>query len=115
MTAAVTSSAIWVHAPARRLTAVCVVPPPPGIAPRNAPPALANPVASSSRFACGVGSSFRANARPAAMVSVKLIRAMPSAPGQSFPASERAGTVREGSPCGMWPTRATPCACRLSR
>ena len=44
--AAVTSSASCVRAPARRLTAVCVVPPPAGIAPKTAPPAFASPVAS---------------------------------------------------------------------
>ena len=51
--AAVTSAASCVRAPASRFTAVCEVPPPAGIAPRNAPPAFARPVASSSRFACG--------------------------------------------------------------
>ena len=59
--AAVTISDNWVRA-RQRLTAVWVVPPPPGIAPRSAPPALASPVASNSRFAFGEGSSLRAKA-----------------------------------------------------
>ena len=106
--AAVTSPASCVRAPARRFTAVCEVPPPAGIAPRNAPPAFARPVASSSRFACGVGSPLSANARPAAIVSVKLISAMPRAAGQSCAISARFGSVSDGSPVGTWPTVATP-------
>ena len=42
-----------------RLTAVCDVPPPDGIEPRNAPTAFAAPVASSSRLGRGGGSSLR--------------------------------------------------------
>ena len=89
--AAVTISANWVRAPASRFTAVWVVPPPPGIAPRSAPPAFAMPVASNSLLACGQGSSLRAKARPAAIVSVKLMSAIPKAPGQSCVARENAG------------------------
>ena len=80
---AVTSDAICVRPPAARTTAVCEVPPPAGMAPNNAPPRLAAPVAISSRLALIGGSPARANARPAAIVSVKLISAMPSAPGTS--------------------------------
>ena len=50
-----------------RFTAVCVVPPPAGIAPSRPPPMFATPIASSSRFAPRRGSSGAANARPAAM------------------------------------------------
>ena len=46
--AAVTSSANCVRAPAKRLTAVDVVPPPNGIAPKSAPPTFASPVAANS-------------------------------------------------------------------
>ena len=106
--AAVTSSASWVRAPASRFTAVWVVPPPPGMAPRNAPPALAKPVASSSRFARGAGSPPWRKARPAATVSVKLIRAMPTAAGQSPWTSDRSGRVRGGRPVGTCPTIFTP-------
>ena len=81
--AAATSSATCVRAPASRFTAVCVVPPPAGMAPRSAPPTFARPVASSSRFASGGGSPLSANARPAAIVSVKLMSAIPRAAGQS--------------------------------
>ena len=98
---AVTISASWLRAPACRLTAVCDVPPPEGMAPKSAPAALPRPVASSSRLARGVGSSPRAKARPAAIVSVKLISAMPSAPAQSPAASETSGSVTDGSPVGM--------------
>jgi len=49
--AAVTISANCVRAPALTLTAVCVVPPPPGIAPKSAPPILASPVANNGAFA----------------------------------------------------------------
>ncbi len=55
--AAVTSWAICERAPARRFTAVCDIPPPDGIAPKNAPARLPPPVASSSRLARGSGSS----------------------------------------------------------
>jgi hypothetical protein len=79
--AAVTTADTWLRAPAKRFTAVWLVPPPAGMAPSTAPQTFATPVASSSRFACSGGSSLRANARPAAMVSVKLISAMPSAAG----------------------------------
>ena len=49
-----------------------------------------------------------AKARPAAMVSVKLIRAMPSAPGQSAAARERSGRASLGRPAGTVPIDATP-------
>ena len=48
---AVTSDAFCDRPPAARTTAVCEVPPPAGIAPSNAPPRLAAPVATNSRFA----------------------------------------------------------------
>ena len=48
---AVTSDAFCDRPPAARTTAVCDVPPPAGIAPNSAPPRLAAPVATSSRFA----------------------------------------------------------------
>jgi hypothetical protein len=99
--AAVTISAAWVRAPASRLTAVCDVPPPAAIAPSSAPPALARPVASSSRFGRGAGSPLCANARPAAIVSVKLISAMPAAPGHSVAMRDASGRVRDGRPRGI--------------
>ncbi len=108
VTAAVTSSATCVRAPARRLTAVWDVPPPAGMAPKKAPPALARPVARSSRLGLSSGSSVRANARPAAIVSVKLMRAMPRAPGQSRPASERSGSTGDGRPAAIFPMASTP-------
>ena len=86
---AVTSDAFCDRPPAARTTAVCDVPPPAGIAPNSAPPRLAAPVATSSRFALIGGSSGRAKARPAAIVSVKLISAIPSAPGTSCSISAR--------------------------
>jgi hypothetical protein len=113
--AAVTISANCVRAPAWTLTAVCVVPPPAGIAPTNAPPILPSPVASSSLFARGADSSFRAQALPAASVSVKLIKAIPSAPGHSMVTKERSGLTSEGSPRGMWPTSSIPRPCRFSK
>src|SRR5215813_1327719 len=113
--AAVTISDNCVLAPARRFTAVWVVPPPPGIAPKNALPALANPVARSSRLALGGGSLLLAKARPAATVSVKLISAIPTAPGHNAAARERFGITGDGKPLGMWPTSATPWVCRLSK
>ena len=80
---AVTSDAFCDRPPAARTTAVCEVPPPAGIAPNSAPPRLAAPVARSSRFARIGGSPGPAKARPAAIDSVKLMSAMPSAPGSS--------------------------------
>ena len=99
--AAVVRPATWVRAPARRFTAVCEVPPPAGMAPNRPPTALPRPVASSSRFGSGTGSPRPAKARAAAMVSVKLIRAMPSAPGQSCSIRPRLGAVNDGRPWGM--------------
>ena len=113
--AAVTISASCVRAPARRLTAVWDVPPPEGMAPRRAPAAFPSPVASSSRLALGGGSSVRAKARPAATVSVKLIRAMPMAPDQRASDIEKSGSVSEEKPFGMWPTTSTPRAFSPSR
>lgn len=106
--AAVTSDAVWERPPACRTTAVCEVPPPAGMAPNSAPPRLAAPVAISSRLASITGSSRPAKARPAAIVSVKLISAMPSAPGRSCSTSARSGSVSEGRPCGITPTVETP-------
>ena len=61
---------------------------------RRAPPtAFARPVASSSRFGRSGGSSGLAKARAAAIVSVKLMSAMPSAAGQSRATSGRSGIV----------------------
>ena len=105
---AVTNPASCVRAPAKRFTAVCDVPPPAGIEPSSAPPAFATPVASNSRFGCGMGSPDRANARPAATVSVKLMSAMPSAAGHNPATSARSGMVGDGRPVGTWPTVLTP-------
>ena len=107
---AVTSEAFCDCPPAARTTAVCEVPPPAGIAPSSAPPRLAAPVAISSRLALIGGSAGRAKARPAAIVSVKLISAIPSAPGSSCSTSDRSGIVSAGRPCGIRPTIDTPCA-----
>ena len=107
---AVTSDAFCERPPAARTTAVCEVPPPAGIAPNSAPPRLAAPVAISSRLALIGGSAGPAKARPAAIDSVKLISAMPSAPGTSASTSARSGSVSDGSPCGIRPTVETPCA-----
>ena len=74
----VTREALCEWPSAARTTAVCEVPPPAGIAPSNAPPTFANPVATNSRLALIDGSVGRAKARPAAIVSVKLISAMPN-------------------------------------
>ena len=109
---AVTSDAFCDRPPAARTTAVCEVPPPAGIAPRSAPPRLAAPVAISSRLASIGGSPGPAKARPAAIVSVKLISAMPSAPGSNCSISARSGSVSDGKPCGIRPTVETPRACR---
>ena len=49
-----------------------------------------------------------ANARPAADVSVKLMSAMPRAPGHSCAMSEKSGSVRAGRPRGISPTVSTP-------
>ena len=67
-------------------------------------------MATSSRLALIGGSAGRANARPAAIVSVKLINAMPSAPGTNCSTSDRSGSVSAGNPCGIRPTVDTPSA-----
>jgi len=108
---AVTSSESCVRAPAWRFTAVWVVPPPAGMAPSRAPPTFASPVANNSRFAFVAGSSARAKARPAAIVSVKLINAIATAPSQSCLTREVSGKVKEGRPRGMCPTSSTPRVC----
>ena len=110
--AAVTSEALCDCPPAARTTAVCEVPPPAGIEPSSAPPRLAAPLATSSRFASIGGSDERANARPAAMLSVKLMSAIPRAPGTSRPIRERSGIVSGGKPACITPTVETPRACR---
>ena len=74
----------------------------------SAPPRFAAPVASNSRFALTGGSSARAKARPAAIDSVKLIKAIPSAPGSSRATSAGSGRVSDGKPCGIRPTIETP-------
>ena len=43
---------------------------------------------------------------------MKLISAMPSAPGTSCSTSARSGSVSDGKPCGIRPTVETPSACR---
>ena len=50
------------------------------------------------QFAVGIdrGVSGTANARPAAIVSVKLISAIPSAPGTNCSISARSGSVSDG-------------------
>ena len=106
--AAVTRDAFCVRPPTARTTAVCEVPPPAGMAPKKAPARLAAPVARSSRSALMGGSAGAAKARPAAIVSVKLINAMPSAPGKSCWTRPRLGSVIDGSDRGMNPTVATP-------
>ncbi len=110
--AAVTSDARCERPPTERTTAVCEVPPPAGIAPSNAPPRLAAPVATSSRLASTGGSCGSAKARAAAMLSVKLISAMPRAPGSSAWISAASGQVSAGRPRGIAPTTATPAVCR---
>ena len=81
--AAVTSDAICVCPPTARTTAVCEVPPPAGMAPNKAPSEVGGP--GSKKLAVGLDRRVpgEAKARPAAIVSVKLINAMPSAPGKS--------------------------------
>ncbi len=54
------------------------------------------------------GSPGREKARPAAIVSVKLISAIPSAPGANCATSERSGRVSDGNPGGIRPTVETP-------
>ena len=112
--AAVTSEAFCERPPAALTTADCEVPPPAGIAPSSAPPRLAAPVATSSRLALIGGSEGFANARPAAIDSVKLISAMPKAPGARAAIRPGSGSVNAGRPCGIRPTMPTPCACRPS-
>ena len=97
-----------------RFTAVCEVPPPAAWHRRCRPPRWPAPVASNSRFGPGRGSPRAANARPAAMVSVKLMSAMPSAPGHSGAPEERSGSMIAGNPAGICPTMATPAACSPS-
>ena len=75
---------------------------------------MATPSANSSRLGSGKGSSRSANARAAAIDSVKLISAMPTAGGHRAWTSARSGHVTEGSPVGTAPTVATPCAGRSS-
>ena len=65
----------------------------------------------SSVLGRGGGSSFFANARPAATVSAKLMSAMPRAPGQSSRASPTSGTVIVGNPAGIAPTSEMPELC----
>ncbi len=100
-----TIAAICVRAPVSRFTAVCDVPPPAGIEPNSAPPTLATPVANNSTLARGSGSSGAWKARPAAIVSVKLISAMPTAPGHNCCAIDQSvGIVSDGNPLGIAPT-----------
>ena len=106
--AAVTSPATWVRAPALAFTAVCEVPPPQGMAPKKPAATLAAPVASSSWSGSMRDSPRRWKARPAAMDSVKLIRAMPAAAGHNGNSSERSGSVNSGKPAGIAPTTLTP-------
>jgi len=108
--AAVTSDDFCVLPPTARTTAVCEVPPPAGMAPRKAPHRLAAPLANSSRSALIGGSDDAAKALPAAIVSVKLIKAMPSAPGSNWCTRPKSGRVIDGNPCGITPTVATPAA-----
>ena len=110
-TPAVTSDAVCDCPPVARTTAVCDVPPPAGIAPSSAPPRLPTPVATSSRFASIGGSPWTAKARPAAIVSVKLMSAIPIAPGTSCSTSPGSGSVTDGSPRGIRPTSDTPPDC----
>lgn len=98
--------------PTARTTAVCEVPAPAGIAPNRAPSRLPAPVATNSRFASIGGSPGRPKARPAAIVSLKLISAMPSAPGSNCSTRAMSGSVREGNPCGISPTVETRSAFR---
>ena len=109
---AVTSEAGCDRPPAARTTAVCEVPPPAGMAPNSAPPRLAAPVATSSRLALIGGSTGCAKARPAAIVSVKLISAMPSAPGSSCSTSAGRAASATAGPAGSGRRCETPCACR---
>ena len=83
------------RAPAKRFTAVWLVSPPPGIAPRSAPPTFASPVASNSLLACGEGSSLRTKAHPAAIVSVKTHEHDAQGAG---PESSREGECRSSKP-----------------
>ncbi len=109
---AVTSEAFCDCPPAALTTAVCEVPPPAGMAPDNAPAKLATPSAINSRLALMGGSSLLENALAAAIDSVKLIKAIPSAPGTNCPIILKSGSVSAGKPCGISPTIDTPCSCR---
>jgi len=83
--------------------------------PTRPPAALATPVANNSWLAPGLGSPVLANARPAAMDSVKLISAMPRAAGHIRANSDWSGSTHDGRPDGIVPTRATPAARRSNR
>ncbi|MNL43296.1 hypothetical protein D3C87_1658030 [compost metagenome] len=107
-----TSEARWVCPPTARTTAVCDVPPPAGMAPKNAPPRLDAPIANNSLLGRIGGSEEIAKARPAAAVSVKLISATPIAPGNSIMIRSRLGTVTVGSARGISPMMATPLSLR---
>ena len=93
-----------------RLTAVCDVPPPAGIAPNKAPPALRD--AGRQQLAVGRsdGLAARGERAAAAIVSVKLIRAMPSAPGHSCRHERRSGRTATRQAARNRPTVSTPCA-----
>ena len=100
---AVTSEAFCVRPPAARTTAVWDVPPPDGIAPDSAPARLLAPTATSSRLASTGGSPGPANARPAAIVSVKLISAIPAAAGSELHGEREVGQrdrARDPAECG---------------
>src|SRR6185436_10376076 len=102
-----------VRAPVPRFVAVCEAPPPDGSAPRNPPTTLPAPVANNSMLGFNGGSSERAKARPTAIVSVKLMSAIPSAPGHMACANDRSGSLNDGNPDGTAPTTETPLLCRL--
>ena len=57
---------------------------------------------------CDRGSSSLANARPAAMDSVKDMSAIPSAPGHRLEKSDSSGSAGVGRPPWMGPVSATP-------
>src|SRR6185436_17625615 len=100
-----------VRAPVPRFVAVCEAPPPDGNAPRNPPTTLPAPVANNSTLGLSGGSSERANARLTAIVSVKLMSAIPSAPGHMASAIDRSGRRKDGNPEGTAPTNETPLLC----
>ena len=87
--------------PAARTTPVCEVPPPAGIAPSKRAADIGD--ACRDQFAIGIDRRIdRRKARPAAMLSVKLISAMPSAPGSS---------VLDQRGIGQRDARAVPAEC----